>query len=268
MDASTSFPDLEAVLAQSGVHMRNRDDVIRKVAAIAQDGPENLLFLSDFDMTLTRYWINGTRGFTSYQVVERSPLMSDHFQKEALKLTQKYHPIEVSANMSLEEKIGHMIEWWEANHKLMIESKVNRRLLKEMVANANVRFRDKCEELFSNLDSSNVPLLIFSAGLGDTLLEVFRQFSTLRPNMHVVSNRLIFDKEGIATGHTQPLVHSYNKGKSPEQLATVEEFIVEDDLLSLYKGIYDIVLTGDTDMTVVNSLVRAVLHHHECEPQT
>ena len=30
---------------------------------------------------------------------------------------------------------------WEANHKLMIESKVNRSLLKEMVANANIRFR-------------------------------------------------------------------------------------------------------------------------------
>ena len=44
--------------------------------------------------------------------------------------------------------------------------------------------------------------------------------------MHVVSNRLIFDQDGLATGHTQPLVHSYNKGKSPEQLAAVEEFIL------------------------------------------
>ena len=62
--------------------------------------------------------------------------------------------------------------------------------------------------------------------LSDTLLEVFRQFSELRPNMHVVSNQLIFNEAGIAVGHTQPLVHSYNKGKSPEQLAAVEPFIV------------------------------------------
>ena len=37
--------------------------------------------------------------------------------------------------------------------------------------------------------------------------------------------------------------------------------IQEDELLSLYKAIYDIVLTGDSDMTVINSVVRAVLHH-------
>lgn len=104
-------------------------------------------------------------------------------------------------------------------------------------------YRDKCEELFSDLDSYNIPLLIFSAGLGgsiiwllpshlmsinlnaDTLLEVFRQFSKVRPNMHVVSNRLIFDDAGIAVGHSDPLVHSYNKGKSPEQLAAVAPFI-------------------------------------------
>ena len=59
----------------------------------------------------------------------------------------------------------------------------------------------------------------------DSILEVFGQLSVLRPNMHVVSNRLIFNETGIAIGHSQPLVHSYNKGKSPEQLATVEPFI-------------------------------------------
>ena len=70
----------------------------------------------------------------------------------------------------------------------------------------------------------------------DTLLETVRQFSTLRPNMHVVSNRLIFDEAGVATGHTQPLVHSYNKGKSPEQLAAVEPFIEVHSVLHNHSG--------------------------------
>ena len=33
-----------------------------------------------------------------------------------------------------------------------------------------------------------------------------------------------------------------------------------DDLLKLYMDIYDIVLTGDCDMTVVNAVVQTVLH--------
>ena len=55
---------------------------------------------------------------------------------------------------------------------------------------------------------------------------MFRQFSEVRANLHVVSNTLIFDEAGIAVSHSHPLVHSYNKGKSPEQLAAVEPFIV------------------------------------------
>jgi HAD superfamily hydrolase (TIGR01544 family) len=201
-----------------------------------------------------------------------------------------------SRDISLEEKIQHMVKWWEGNHELMIGERIKRSQLKEMVANANIQFRDKCEELFRELDSFNIPLLVFSAGLGDTLLEVFRQFSAVRPNLHVVSNRLVFDEAGVAVSHSHPLVHSYNKGKSPEQLAAVESFIVGrsnvilagdsqgdpkmadslphthhvlkigflnhdvKDLLDLYMDIYDIVLTGDCDMTVVNAVMQTVLH--------
>jgi HAD superfamily hydrolase (TIGR01544 family) len=287
---------LESVLAGAGVHVRNRDDVMQKVAAIAQDGPDKLLFLSDFDQTLTRYWVNGKRGFTSYKVVEISPLMSEDYREKARQLADKYHPIEVAVDISLEEKIQHMVKWWEGNHELMIGERIKRSQLKEMVANANIQFRDKCEELFRELDSFNIPLLVFSAGLGDTLLEVFRQFSAVRPNLHVVSNRLVFDEAGVAVSHSHPLVHSYNKGKSPEQLAAVESFIVGrsnvilagdsqgdpkmadslphthhvlkigflnhdvKDLLDLYMDIYDIVLTGDCDMTVVNAVMQTVLH--------
>ena len=35
--------DLQSVLAGSGVHIKSRDDVMQKVAAMARDGPEKLL---------------------------------------------------------------------------------------------------------------------------------------------------------------------------------------------------------------------------------
>jgi cytosolic 5'-nucleotidase 3 len=38
-----------------------------------------------------------------------------------------------------------------------------------------------------------VPVLIFSAGLADVIEEVLRQQAELPPNVHVVSNRMVFD---------------------------------------------------------------------------
>lgn len=140
--------------------------MLQGIAAMAQDGPEKLLFLSDFDMTLTRYWVNGEKGFTSYKVVEKSPLMPKDYREKARRLEEKYHPVEISLDMSLDEKKERMVEWWEGNHGLMIEAKIKKSDISEMVASANIQFRGKCEELFRELDSSNVPLLVFSAGLG------------------------------------------------------------------------------------------------------
>ena len=37
------FSDVEANLTASGVHMKDRDAVLKTIDAIAQDGPENLL---------------------------------------------------------------------------------------------------------------------------------------------------------------------------------------------------------------------------------
>ena len=64
-----------------------------------------------------------------------------------------------SRDISLEEKIQHMVKWyacslilcdfgsvifvcrWEGNHELMIGERIKRSQLKEMVANANIQFR-------------------------------------------------------------------------------------------------------------------------------
>ena len=47
--------------------------------------------------------------------------------------------------------------------------------------------------MFDNLHACDIPLLIFSAGVGDIIREVIAQNSHMYPNMHVVSNDLDFD---------------------------------------------------------------------------
>ena len=49
--------------------------------------------------------------------------------------------------------------------------------------------------MFDHLDMKHVPLLIFSAGLGNVIEEVITQQSKLHKNMKIVSNYMDFDKD-------------------------------------------------------------------------
>lgn len=103
--------------------------------------------------------------------------------------------------------------------------------------------------MFTLLEEKHVPLLIFSAGLGgigirdksidslslvsrrwswlhvDTIVETLKQHSTIRSNTRVISNSMIFDDSGVACGFTEPVIHSYSKGKSPDQFVDVQDWI-------------------------------------------
>lgn len=47
------------------------------------------------------------------------PSVPQHYKDEENRLAEKYKPIEVDHLMSVEEKIKHMIDWYEAGHKLL-----------------------------------------------------------------------------------------------------------------------------------------------------
>lgn len=54
--------------------------------------------------------------------------------------------------------------------------------------------RDGFQLFFDHLQKHNVPLLIFSAGIGDILEEVIRQAGVFHPNVNVFSNYMDFDE--------------------------------------------------------------------------
>ena len=59
---------------------------------------------------------------------------------------------------------------------------------------ACVSHREGYEQFFDRLHQHNVPMFIFSAGLGDVLEEIIRQAGVYHPNIKVVSNFMDFDE--------------------------------------------------------------------------
>lgn len=54
--------------------------------------------------------------------------------------------------------------------------------------------REGFQLFFDHLHKHDVPLLIFSAGIGDILEEVIRQAGVFHPNVNVFSNYMDFDE--------------------------------------------------------------------------
>lgn len=187
-----------------------------KLAAIRSAGPQKLQVIADFDATLTKFWVNGTRGQSSHGLLQQD---NPEYDAKRQQLYEHYHPLEFSPTLGLEEKRKLMVEWWGKTHALLIEGGLTYESIKQSVANANIAFREGVSELFEFLEERDIPVLIFSAGLADIIEEVLRQ--KLRrsfKNVKIVSNRMVFNN-GQLVSFKGKLIHSLNKNEHALDMA-------------------------------------------------
>ena len=262
-----------------------------------------LTVLADFDRTLTSFRLpNGKVGTSSHGLVERSGLLSEEFHKLTHALYEKYYPLEISHSLSHDEKVLKMEEWWSQAHDLLIKEHVTREKITKMVAvSEDLHFRDGCADLLRLCDDHGAPVLVFSAGLGDLVVEALKQHLPDAPFPHVVSNFMEFDEAtGVITGFRGPNIHALNKGefdtKSHSEFADAVEGkthalllgdncgdvhmsvslkLPEANVLNVgflndnvdarideYTSKFDLVLLDDGDMTPVLDLLRDIQAAH------
>ena len=147
-------------------------------------------------------------------------------QAEALNAI--YYPIETSEHLTREEKVPKMVEWYARVNELFIKDKLVRGDVAVAVSAAlrdsRVRLRPGFAELLAFCTTYAVPLVVFSAGIGDVLLEVLRQGlgGACPPVMQVVSNFMVFQSanggagaapsaDDVLVGWSEPLIQPFNK---------------------------------------------------------
>jgi len=178
-------------------------------------GAANLQIISDFDRTLTKSIVNGIPIDTTYGIIEKSELLSDSYRTELRNLYNLYHAIETDPHMSIEEKTPHMVKWWTLANACFVAEKISTRLFPHMISKSNIAFREKVLEFFHLAHSSNVPLLIFSAGIADVIEGVTEYFlGRTFKNIHVVGNHVVADKDDTVIGFREPLIHVFNKNET------------------------------------------------------
>jgi 5'-nucleotidase len=219
----------------SNVHMADPERVASIVRRIIADGGSNLQVISDFDMTLTRYSVDGRPGYSSHKVLEKCSLLPKSYAEAAKALHQHYYPIEIDPTMSEEQKAPLMVEWWEKAHKALVDANVNKSVFTSAVREALVEFREGVAEMFALAAAKSVHVLVFSAGLKQIIEELFllklpgTRISSVFEAVgvaRVVANEMIFDDDGNIINFSPELLHTFNKqfGSLPAHIAGIDDF--------------------------------------------
>jgi 5'-nucleotidase len=159
-----------------------------------------------------------------------------------------------------------------------------------------LKLRQGLAEFLTLLNANQIPMVIMSAsGLGEYVINKLLKKEGLNfPNISIISNTPIFDEQGNLTSFKQPIIHVFNKdetmlkdfpvydqvkdrknvillGDNIEDIGMVEGFDCDnlikigflndkvEENLEAYKQNFDVVLTNDTDMNFVNSLLNQIL---------
>jgi len=277
------------------IHIVDKVALDWKIDQFKKAGAKGFHIVSDFDSTLTLGFENGKKLSTSFGQIRDGGYMSEEYVKKAYELLNYYYPIETDPKIPLNEKCIKMEEWWEKHMELMVEMKLSKTILKDIADKDNLCEGKFVPEILELLKNKSIPLLIFSAGLGDVIKEFMLRKNQLSDNIHIISNFYNFDDKGYVTGYKSKAIHVFNKneveiqdspyhkeiqerknvillGDSLGDLGMAEgmnhDCIIkigflnhkEDELLEEYSKHYDVIILGDGTMQYVLNLLKKIIN--------
>ncbi|VDN09666.1 unnamed protein product [Dibothriocephalus latus] len=193
------------------LHIKNPDAVKRKLTRIIALGKNNLQVISDFDWTMSKFYNKGDRTPSCHGIFELSPEMTPETRNQLRYLRQAYRPVEIDPTVPVTVKIPVMLEWCDLAHKVIVSSGIHKDILKTTVNECSIALRDYVGDFMTQLHRENIPLLIFSAGLGNVIELLLERFHLYFENVRVVANIMDFNDEGLLVGFKEPTIFTLNK---------------------------------------------------------
>ncbi|KDR22681.1 7-methylguanosine phosphate-specific 5'-nucleotidase [Zootermopsis nevadensis] len=203
---------LENILLRNSVRIHDKLRVQNMIMSLIDGGREKLQIISDFDRTLTKQHVDGKPTMSSFCIFSHCSQVPSVYKEQDEVLRQRYRPIEMDPNMSREEKAKQMVNWYQEAEKLLYGFEFQTKELEDVVRDGGTELREGTNIMLQSLQAAQVPVLVFSAGLGDSVSAVLRYYSVLLPNVHIISNYLRFN--GLKVNGLQgDIIHSFNKNE-------------------------------------------------------
>lgn len=132
---------------------------------------------------------------------------------ESKRLYEKYRPMEIDPNLSVNEKTDAMRDWMLAAANLLKGIEFNSIEIEEIAQSCVGILRDGTEKIFQKLCNAQVPIIVFSAGLGDMVEAVLRYNNAFYDNVKVIANYLKYNGNQLDGFKNDMLIHVFNKNE-------------------------------------------------------
>jgi len=106
-----------------------------------------------------------------------------------------------------------MVHWWQEANDNLLNQKIQYKQLDDIVSRANTALREGVKDLLFKLDKAGVPVLIFSAGLGDILTIILKKHGAYNDSLHIIANFVSTNQQGIIDQFKGTMVHVFNKNE-------------------------------------------------------
>lgn len=174
---------------------------------------DNYYIIIDFDKTIT-----ASKSLDSWMAIIDFNIYGEDCKKEIQKLNETYAPIELDYQISKEKKEQYMIEWYQKSMDLLYQYGLTKTNLQKSLQKETLLLREGAKEFFKNLNDSQIPVIILSAGIGNVIEEFLKQQEIYFNNIHIISNFIQFKGDNMQKFEGE-LLHSMNKtieGKLPK----------------------------------------------------
>jgi 5'-nucleotidase len=190
-------------------YITNQTSFDSKIQKIKADGPSKLHVISDYDRTLTGNSGGGNTVATSWAIFVNK--LGDEYTKARNELYNHYHPIEIDSSLDQSFKSEQVSEWFHKHLELMVKYGVTTNMISKSLEEGQITLRENAPVFLKILSQENIPLIIFSAAIGDVINVQLKSLNLNTENVHILSNFLKFDENGKAVGFQNDLVHPFNK---------------------------------------------------------
>ncbi|MFC1728228.1 hypothetical protein ACFLZ7_02040 [Nanoarchaeota archaeon] len=195
------------------IHITNPAELNKKIDRFKKDGIASFHIVADFDRTLTKGLVEGQKAHTGIAQIREGGYLTPDYPKRAFALFDKYRPFEISNKIHPDIRAQKMVEWWSTHLDLLVECGMNKDVVMDIVNKNKIILREGISEFLDLLNKHKIPLLIFSAGIGDIIEEHLRAEGKLYENIHIISNTFKYNKEGKVIGYNSNIIHILNKNE-------------------------------------------------------
>lgn len=166
---------------------------------------KNFYVLADFDNTITSKECKSSMG-----IITNSEMFGKEFAEEHSRICSQY---KIKAVEAIDYDMKN--EMWNKTltgfFELFKKYNLNKEVLKNIVMNSNIRFREGFFDFLKFLYKNQIPVIIISAGVTNCIEIFLKNNGALFDNISIISNTIKFDDNGTIVEIPKFIINPANK---------------------------------------------------------